>query len=279
MISYRSFALHIILGGESCCCSPQTPWHSGAGSCMRVDMNAAAPSSASPSSASLLANVAPAPRLVAEQLACRRGGRGVFAGLSFTLANGSALLLLGANGSGKSSLLRLLAGLLKPASGTLHWDGERIEGSELAGCAAYLGHLDAVKPTVPTLEGMRFWAKLAGHANPEAAALAALEQVELGHLAPLPGRLLSAGQKRRVALARLLLSRAPLWLLDEPTVALDHRAIGGLERALAEHRAKGGLVIASTHASFALPDAHTLHMDRYGDDNSDFDGLTAETPL
>ncbi len=202
-------------------------------------------------------------RLRAQGLACRRGGRTVFAGLSFSVPAGGALLLLGANGSGKSSLLRLLAGLLRPAAGRLLWDGEALEPGEMAGRAAYLGHLDAVKPTVPVLEGLSFWAQLAGLVNPHAAAYTALDQVGLAHLQALPGRMLSAGQKRRVALARLLLSPAPLWLLDEPTVALDKAAIAGLESALAAHRARGGLVIASTHAAFDLPAAESLAIDRY----------------
>lgn len=195
-------------------------------------------------------------------LACRRGERLVFARLDFGLAAGGALLLHGPNGSGKSSLLRLLAGLIRPFAGTLLWDGTPT-ADDPAGQrerVAYLGHHEALKPTLTTRENVVFWAGLRGRAGQVDAALAKLSLTEL---ADLPARFLSAGQRRRTALARILCSGAPIWLLDEPTVGLDVRSIGALEGALAEHRAGGGLVIAATHAPFLLPGATILDLARF----------------
>lgn len=198
----------------------------------------------------------------ADQLSCRRGDRLIFQGLGFSMAPGGALLLLGRNGSGKSSLLRLLAGLLKPASGQLFW-GEELLGKEReahAGRLHYLGHQDAVKPVLTVEENLLFWARLHDPASPAERVEAALAAFNLKPLAQTPGKLLSAGQKRRLALARLLAARAPLWLLDEPSVGLDYDSVGRLEEILARHRADGGMVALSTHADIALPDAQVLQM-------------------
>lgn len=207
------------------------------------------------------------PLFLGRRLLCRRGGRIVFAGLDFALAAGGALLLLGPNGAGKSSLLRILAGLLKPAGGRLAWAGQDVaEDPEAhAGRCHYLGHHDAVKPVLTVAEMVRFWARL-HHDDTlvaDRATLAALDRFGLAHLADMPGRMLSAGQKRRVNLARLLAAPSPLWLLDEPTTALDRASIAVLEGVLAEHRAGGGLVVLSTHADIALPDATVLRLDRF----------------
>ena len=193
-------------------------------------------------------------------LLCRRGGRDVFAGLSYSLPPGGALLLTGANGSGKSSLLRLMAGLLRPLAGEVLWAGRSI-AEDPEGHAArlhYLGHLDAVKPVLSAAENLRFWASLRGRS---ADLQAALDHFALGGLADLPGRLLSAGQRRRLALARLLASPAELWLLDEPSVGLDHASVGKLAEAIAAHRAKGGRVVVATHTALDLPDAEPLSLD------------------
>lgn len=193
-------------------------------------------------------------------LHCRRGGRDVFAELSFALPPGGALLLTGPNGSGKSSLLRLMAGLLKPAGGELLWDGQPIAEApeEHAARLHYLGHLDAVKPVLSVAENLSFWADLRGTAP---ALDAALERFALTELAAVPGRLLSAGQRRRLALARLIAAPADLWLLDEPSVGLDHASVARLAEALAAHRAAGGRVVVATHTALQLANPVHLSMD------------------
>jgi heme exporter protein A len=196
--------------------------------------------------------------LEAQNLACRRGERLVFAGVSFVVPRGGALLLLGPNGSGKSSLLRLLAGLTPAEAGRLLWDGApvRDDGAAHRARIRFVGHYDAVKPALTVRENLAFWAGLHGAAA--AAPEAALGRLGLARLADWPARFLSAGQRRRLALARLLLAPAPLWLLDEPTTGLDRDSVAGVEAALAEHRAAGGLVIASTHVPLGLADAAVL---------------------
>jgi heme exporter protein A len=191
--------------------------------------------------------------LEAEGLAVIRGERLVFAGVSFALRPGGALLLTGPNGAGKSTLLRLLAGLLPPAAGKLRWAG----ADALADLPAhalrlhYLGHQDAVKPGLTVAENLRFWGSTAAIAR-------ALPAVDLAPLAELPARMLSAGQRRRLALARLLLREAPLWLLDEPSTGLDAASVVRLGQLLAAHRAAGGMVVAATHLPLPLADAASL---------------------
>lgn len=196
-------------------------------------------------------------------LLCVRGERAVFGRLDFALGAGGALLLNGRNGSGKSSLLRLMAGLLKPAGGSLTWDGKAI-GEDLErfrGDLRYLGHLDAVKPALSVAENLTSFAGLRGLGA--AAVEAALDRLGLAALKALPARLLSAGQKRRLALARLLLGESRLWLLDEPTVGLDSGAIERLESMIAERRALGGAVVVATHQSLALPGACEISLDDF----------------
>lgn len=197
-------------------------------------------------------------------LTCVRGERVVFTGLDFSLAPGDALVLLGPNGSGKSSLLRLMAGLIRPAAGRLSWNGQPVgaDREAHAGRTHYVGHHDAIKPVLTVAENLRFWARLHG-AGGDAKALAALDRFGLGHLAGMPGKLLSAGQKRRLNLARLLAAPAPLWLLDEPSVALDRASVRRLEEVIAEHRAAGGMVVLSTHAVVDLPGGRELLLDDY----------------
>ncbi len=190
--------------------------------------------------------------LRAEGLAAFRGERLVFRDLSFAVPAGGALLLTGPNGSGKSTLLRLLAGLGRAEAGALLWDGAPLAE---APPAAYLGHLDAVKPGLSAAENLRFAARAGRGSIP--GALAALG---LGPLADLPARLLSAGQRRRLALARLVLSPAPLWLLDEPTLGLDAASVLLLGGLLATHRLGGGVVITATHLPLPLPGAEELRL-------------------
>lgn len=196
--------------------------------------------------------------LEARNLDCRRGGRRVFAGLSFTLASGGALVLRGPNGSGKSSLLRLLAGLGRPAGGSLLWDGVDVAEDRDAHAARlqYLGHQDPLKLALTVTENLAFWSRLAGA---DAAMLsAALDAMNIRHLADVSARYLSAGQRRRTNIARILAAGSPLWLLDEPATALDRDSVTRLEAAIASHLAGGGMVVLSTHADLALPEAETL---------------------
>ncbi len=191
--------------------------------------------------------------LVADRLSAFRGERLVLRDLSFHVPDGGALLLLGANGSGKSTLLRVLAGLKRPDAGRVAWRGQ--ETREQAAPVAYLGHLDAVKPGLTALENLAFPARIGrGDAG------AALEALQLGALADLPARLLSAGQKRRLALARLMVSQAALWLLDEPTLGLDTASVAQLGGLLAAHRAAGGVVVTATHLPLPLDGAAELRL-------------------
>jgi len=195
-------------------------------------------------------------------LLCFRGERVVFTDLAFAINAGDALVLRGHNGSGKSTLLRLLAGLLKAQKGDISWNGENIldEPEQHNQRLHYVGHLDPIKPVLTVRENISFWSELRGHENDVDAALAAFG---IMFLCDVPGRFLSAGQKRRVNLARIIASPAPLWLLDEPTTALDTDAILALERAIATHRQSGGMVIASTHTDIGLDSAKTLNLDDF----------------
>ncbi len=193
---------------------------------------------------------------VGRQLVCVRGGRVVFADLGFRVEAGGALVLAGPNGSGKSSLLRLMAGLAHPAGGVLAWGGEDVAGDPATHRARvhYVGHLDAVKPDLTVAENLVFWAALRGGSDGAGARTrTALEAFGIPHLADVPGRYLSAGQRRRLNLARILAAPAPLWLLDEPKTALDTDAAGRVDAAVASHRAEGGMVVMSMHGG-SLPE-------------------------
>ncbi len=195
--------------------------------------------------------------LTARDLAAFRGERLVFRDLDLTVPEGGAMVLAGPNGSGKSTLLRLLAGLVRPMAGTLSWRGQDAL-ADLAAHArrvAYVGHQDGVKPGLTAAENLRFAAR-AG-AGSIASALAAMG---LADLADLPARMLSAGQKRRLALARLALSTAPIWLLDEPSIGLDTVSLDRFGHLLARHRDAGGLIVAATHVPLPLDDVMTLQL-------------------
>jgi heme exporter protein A len=197
-------------------------------------------------------------------LTCVRGERRIFARLNFELAAGDALLLLGPNGSGKSSLLRLMAGLLRAAAGHPAWNGLAADEDPETHHQRlhYVGHHDAVKPVLTVAESLRFWSRLHDGDSDERLRLA-LDRFGLTRLADMPGRMLSAGQKRRTNLARLIAAPAPLWLLDEPSVALDRASVKTLEGLIAEHRANGGMVAVSTHTDLDLPGARELLLDRF----------------
>jgi heme exporter protein A len=205
--------------------------------------------------------------LLAEGLACRRGERLVFARLSFRLPAGGALVLHGANGSGKSSLLRLLAGLSPPSAGRLAWGGASLADDLPAHRARlhYLGHLDAIKSALGVCETLRFWAALRGLKLPcdDPRLAAALAAFALDAVADWPCRWLSAGQRRRLALARLLVAPAALWLLDEPAGALDRSSLTRLEQAIAAHRAEGGRVVVATHVPLAIAAAAALDLEDF----------------
>lgn len=198
-------------------------------------------------------------RLVADALACVRGPRTLFEGLSFTLEAGEAIVVTGPNGTGKSSLLRLVAGLSTPDRGTV-----RLEGGPpdvpLAEQAHYLGHLDAHKATLTAAENLSFWRAVLGDETLDVEE--ALEAVGIAPLARLPVGVLSAGQKRRLALARLLVARRPLWLLDEPTTALDVAGQARFAALTRAHLASGGLVIAATHTPLDFGPARELNFGR-----------------
>jgi len=198
-----------------------------------------------------------APSFSGHGLACARGGRLVFARLNFSLSPGDCLILTGANGSGKSSLLRMMAGLLRPVIGSMSWGSTPLDSSH-GGRLAYIGHQDMIKPVLSAWENLKFLAALHG-VNPQPPVL---EPFGLSHLASVPGRMLSAGQKRRVALSRLIAAPVPLWLLDEPTTALDRASIAILESVIARHRAAGGMVVLSTHSDLNLDDALSLNLEQ-----------------
>jgi heme exporter protein A len=184
-------------------------------------------------------------------LACRRGGRRVFDGLSFSLNGGELLALTGPNGSGKTTLLRALASLGRAEAGAISWQGADI---------AWLGHLDGLKGDLTVLENIDVAERLRGAAPDKARIEAALASFDLAALASRPVRTLSAGQRRRTALARVAASRANAWLLDEPFNALDMASQKSLRTALAQHLASGGLAIAATHASLDMVGARTLEL-------------------
>jgi heme exporter protein A len=195
-------------------------------------------------------------------LACRRGERLIFAGLDFALPPRGVLLLRGPNGSGKSSLLRLMAGLSRPEAGVISWNGDGISEDAASHRARlhFIGHSDAIKPTLIVSETLSFWAQMRGTGS---AIPAALAHFRLTRLAPLPCRFLSAGERKRLALARLVASPASLWLLDEPTTGLDAAGTEDLLRAIAIHRAAGGRVVIASHGPLALENATTLALDDY----------------
>lgn len=193
--------------------------------------------------------------LEAHDLACQRGDRTLFSGLNFTLGSGELLQVAGPNGSGKTSLLKLLCGISSPAEGEVRWAGEntRRQGELFREKLLYLGHHNAVKGDLTALENLQIAARLAGEPLTEAEALDALDRIGLLGREYLPAKVLSQGQKRRVSLARLLVSRAPLWILDEPLTALDVKAIALIQARLAEHLAGGGMVVLTTHQAIEVP--------------------------
>ncbi|MFN2337345.1 MAG: cytochrome c biogenesis heme-transporting ATPase CcmA [Gammaproteobacteria bacterium] len=187
--------------------------------------------------------------LEVEALACRRGDRLLFSGLGFTLAAGEALQVEGDNGSGKTSLLRILCGLSRPAEGEVRWRGQAIDrmGEAFNAELLYIGHQNAVKEELSGFENLMLAAGLRGETVTPDACLDALARMGLAGLQELPAAMLSQGQRRRLALSRLLLSHVPLWVLDEPFSALDRKAVAQMQATIERHLADGGSVLMVTH--------------------------------
>ncbi|ACL55221.1 heme ABC exporter ATP-binding protein CcmA [Methylobacterium nodulans] len=198
-------------------------------------------------------------RLIAKGLACRRSGRRIFSGLSFTLDPGEALIVTGRNGAGKSSLLAILSGRLSPEAGSLR--AEDVGERTIPECLHGVGHRDGLKSALTAEENLAFARDLLGAAT--LAPREALARMGLAHAAGLPVAYLSAGQRRRVALARLLVCRRPLWLLDEPTAALDAASQAVLAGLMRDHLAEGGLVVAATHQALGLTTARELSIEAF----------------
>jgi heme exporter protein A len=199
-------------------------------------------------------------RIIGENLGCVRGDRLVFRGLSFALSRGNALVLIGPNGSGKTTLLRILAGLLSATIGRLQFladDRSPVGDDAHDQSLHFVAHSDTVKSSLTVGETLRFHADVLG--GDRAGVTHAMDAWDIGRLRDLPGALLSAGQRRRVALARLSLQERPVWLLDEPLIALDRNARARLNDACAKHRSDGGLIVAASHEPF-LEDAATLEL-------------------
>jgi heme exporter protein A len=202
-------------------------------------------------------------RLSARSLRIERGGRAIVKDISFELASGEALLALGRNGAGKSTLLRALAGFLPLRGGELTFTGG--SGAPLSEQAHYVGHADGLKTALTALENLAFWAAMLGgsqgFAQENLSPQQALDKVGLARIGDFPVGYLSAGQKRRVALARLFVAARPVWILDEPATALDVGTQERFSQAMADHRAGGGMILAATHAPLGLVSAKELRLD------------------
>ena len=194
-------------------------------------------------------------QLKGSDLACRRGRREVFAGIGFSLSGGEALLVTGHNGAGKSSLLRMIAGLVRLAAGRLQLDGGDTDAS-IGEQAHYIGHQDAVKPALSVRENLEFWARYFGASGESIDP--ALEAVDLSPLAGLPAAYLSAGQRRRLSIARLIAVKRAIWLLDEPTSALDAPSQARLAELMCGHLSSGGMIVAAAHGPIGLERAREL---------------------
>ncbi|OIR09466.1 cytochrome c biogenesis ATP-binding export protein CcmA [mine drainage metagenome] len=195
-------------------------------------------------------------------LACSRGDHRLFSGLSFTLHPGQIMQVQGANGSGKTSLLRTLCGFIQPDEGQIFWRGKRVRelGEDYFAELLYLGHLNAIKDELSALENLQMSAGLAGYTVSEQQAVSVLRRMGLQRREHLPVRVLSQGQRRRVALARLLTSDAHLWILDEPLTALDVGAVGLMQELIGEHLSNGGMTIFTTHQPLQVAGVQMLQL-------------------
>ncbi len=195
-------------------------------------------------------------------LACARGEHRLFAGLSFALSPGELLQVQGENGSGKTTLLRTLCGFIQPLAGEILWQGVSIRelDEEYYADIIYLGHLNAIKDELNALENLRISSALAGCEVSDSVAIAALRRMGLRGRETFPVKVLSQGQRRRVALARLLISKAPLWILDEPLAALDVGAVGLMQEMIGEHLGRRGMVMFTTHQSLEVAGVETRRL-------------------
>lgn len=201
-------------------------------------------------------------RLIAENLSGERGGEPVFGGVGFSLAEGDGLVVTGPNGSGKSTLLRIVAGLLPAASGLVRVEGGGEAWPDVASACHYLGHGNAMKTALTVDENLSFWRDYLG--EPRIAIAQALEEVGLPAVGHLPYGYLSTGQKRRVSIAKLLVSHRPLWLLDEPTAGLDRASEAQFASLMASHLAEGGMIVAATHLPLGLEGVKALRLGEAG---------------
>lgn len=202
------------------------------------------------------------PILEVSDLACERGEQRLFEGLNFSLAGGELLRVQGENGKGKTTLLRTVCGFVQPAQGSVHWQGRDIhEGDEeFHAQMRYLGHANAIKDELNALENLQISAGLAGIEVSETVALKVLRRMGLRRKEHLPVRVLSQGQRRRVALSRLLVGEAKLWILDEPLTALDVAAVALIQELIGEHLSKRGMVIFTTHQPLQVSGVETRHL-------------------
>lgn len=201
-------------------------------------------------------------RLIAENLGGERGGETVFSGIGFALDKGQVLVVTGPNGSGKSTLLRVIAGLLPKAQGDVRIEGGGERFPTIASAVHYLGHLNAMKTALSVAENLRFWRDFNG--DGQSGVEEALETVGLGGIGHLPFGYLSTGQRRRAAIAKLLVSHKPLWLLDEPTAGLDKASEARFAGLMTRHCAEGGIIVAATHLPLGLDGAQALRMGATG---------------
>lgn len=201
--------------------------------------------------------------LESKSLKCVRGDRTLFSGLSFSVHDGELLHVKGANGSGKTSLLRMLSGLMSAAEGEILWQGESIRKlrEEYQKDLLYIGHLPGIKGDLTALENLRVNSAMNGRDISEEEAWQALGKIGLKGREDLPARVLSQGQGRRVALARMLVSQAKIWILDEPFVALDVKAVAMLQDVLADHLHRNGMIVLTTHQEFTVTDAEVRMLD------------------
>jgi heme exporter protein A len=197
-------------------------------------------------------------QLFADNLICHRGGRTVFSGLNFRLSTGEALEITGRNGAGKSTLLRMIAGLIHVGGGRLALEGGEPD-APIAEQAHYLGHNDPLKPSLSVVENLQFWTEFLGGERQSIGS--ALEAVDLTRVAALPVAYLSAGQKRRLSIARLVAVSRPIWLLDEPASALDASSQVRLVQLMRDHLVAGGIIIVATHGPIGLDAPHKLRLE------------------